>query len=49
MIRRTDPVIPDIIIYPHLLHLALNSLYFRTLFLQVGRTKWSHLRSHQQP
>ena len=33
----------------HLLHLALNSLYFRTLFLQVGRTKWSHLRSHQQP
>ena len=33
----------------HLLHLALNSLYSRTLFLQVGSTKWSHLRSHQQP
>ena len=33
----------------HLLHLALNSLYSRTLFLQVGSTKWSHQWSHQQP
>ena len=33
MIRRTDPVIPDIIIYPHLLHLALNCLIISSHFL----------------